>query len=189
MTDTLFADWISALSLLRGPVSPLWIARTFERTALRWSSPTETGLYIAALTHKPAEGFTGRPRRVTALVNPRLEPFYRIERIEALASVAIDAYAYCSSQPEAETLRLYKALGVWHSRLLDPATRWQRLSLDYHAGRVLASRFEDRPLCPMCSIPVATGSTNPHIHDGCRGYVAAIYAPALRRQKESQSNA
>ena len=182
MTDTLLLDWIEAVGLCRGPLAPSDMGRILERTAMRWGSPTEVGVNIASVTYKPAEGFTGRPRRAVVLINPRIEPLYRIERLEALMRVALRIHQYYAYLDDYKTEALYNALGVHPSPLYDPKVRWLHLGMKYHEGRVTASRFEERPRCPICKIPVATGHTMPKIHDGCREYVKNVYVPALKAQ-------
>jgi hypothetical protein len=186
MTD-LLADWISALSCLKGPLDPHSIASIIENTTLRWSSTTETGVNIAWITYKPAEGFTGKPRRCVVLINPRIEPLYQVERVEALMRVSLRCWQYYMSFNDLRIEPFYAALGVVQSPLYDPRVRWQRLSMKYHRGEVAASRFESRPLCPVCKIHVSTGHINPKIHDGCREYVRNVYAPALKAQTQEQS--
>lgn len=185
MTDTLYLNWISAVALLKGPVVPADIARVVGQTTLRWGSPTEVGIAISAITYKPAEGFTGRPRRCIVLVNPRIEHLYYIERIEMLMRVAIRCHQYYKNLTDLAVAPVYDALGVWQSHLMDPFTRWTHLGMKYHEGKVAASVYEDRPMCPLCKIHVSTGHVNPKIHDGCREYVKNVYAPALKAQQEA----
>lgn len=185
MADTLLIDWIEAVGLCRGPLSPSDMGRILERTAMRWGSRTEVGVNIASLTLKPAEGFTGRPRRAVALINPRIEPLYRIERLEALMRVALRVHQYYGELDDYRIKPFYDALGVLQSPLYDPKVRWLHLGMKYHEGRVTASKHEDRPRCPICKIPVATGHTMPKIHDGCREYVKNVYAPALKAQTKA----
>jgi hypothetical protein len=189
MTDTLLIDFTEALGCCRGVLPPTELGRVIANTALRWGSPTEVGINIASITYKPAEGFTGRPRRCVVLVNPRLEPLYRVERIEALQRVILRVWQYYADRTDFGTKPMYDALGVWQSPLLDTRTRWHHLGQKYHEGRVSASKFEDRPVCPICHIHVSTGHTNPRIHDGCREYVRTVYAPAINAQRKEQSNA
>ena len=185
MTDTLYLNWISAVALLKGPVVPADIARVIGQTTLRWGSRTEVALNIASITMKPAEGFTGKPRRCIVLVNQRLEPLPYIERIEMLMRVAIRCHQYYKGLSDLMIEPVYDALGVWQSPLFDPFTRWTRLGMKYHEGKVAASIYEDRPRCPLCKIPVSTGHRSPKIHDGCLEYYKNVYAPALKAQMEA----
>lgn len=185
MTDTLYLDWTHAVVLLRGPLSLADLGLILSNTSIRWGSPTEVGLHIASTTYKPAEGFTGRPRRAIALINPRLEPLYEVERIEALMRVALRCWQYYTSRNDLSISPFYDALGVWQSGLLDPKTRWHHLGQKYHLGQIVASKYESRPMCPICKIHVSTGHENPKIHDGCREYVRNVYAPALKREREA----
>lgn len=183
MTDTLMIDWITAVGLLRGPLSLSDMGRIIEHTSIRWGSPTEVGINIAAITYKPAEGFTGRPRRAIVLVNPRMEPLYKVERIEALMRVALRIHQYYTNRTDLAIAPFFEALGVWQSPILHPHTRWQHLGMKYHQGRVAASVHEDRPVCPICKIHVSTGHTSPKIHDGCLEYFKNVYTPALKAQQ------
>lgn len=185
MTD-LTLDWIEAVGVLRGPLSTPELARILEHTTLRWGSPTEVGINIASITYKPAEGFTGRPRRCICLINPRLEPLYKVERIEALMRVALRCWQYYAERNDYTMIGLYDVLGVWQSPLMDPSIRWHHLSMKYHTGRVAASRYEDRPRCPICKIHVCTGHASPKIHDGCLEYFKNVYTPALKAQQSQQ---
>lgn len=182
---TPYIDWLDGLAILRGTLGLAEVARIVERTALRWSSPTETGVNIAGITYKPAEGFTGRPRRAVAVINPRIEPLYRVERVEALMRVSLRVWQYYTERTDLTMQGMYDALGVWASPLYNPRTRWQHLGMKYHLGEVAASRYEDRPRCPVCKIHVSTGHENRKIHDGCREYVRNVYAPALREQQKA----
>lgn len=185
MTDTLYIDWLDSLAILRGTIGVSEISKIIERTALRWGSPTEVGISIHSITFKPAEGFTGRPRRAVAVINPRIEPLYKVERTECLLRVALRVYQYYIEANDYRMAPFYEALGVYASPLYDPKTRWQHLGMKYHRGEVAASRYEDRPVCPICHIHVSSGHENPKIHDGCREYVRNVYAPALRAQQQA----
>lgn len=187
MTDTLFLDWTQALATTKGPLVTSEIAMILGQTSIRWGSSTEVGINIAAVTYKPAEGFTGRPRRSIVLVNPRLESLYRIERIEALMRVGLRVWQYYTERSDYQMEGLYGVLGVCQSPILASHVRWHHLGMKYHLGQVAASTYEDRPRCPVCRIHVATGHTNPKIHDGCREYVKNVYAPALRAQRQKVS--
>jgi hypothetical protein len=182
----LTVDWIEAVGLLRGPLSPSDLGRILEHTSIRWGSRSEVGISIASITYKPAEGFTGRPRKSVVLVNPRIEPLYRVERIEGLMRVAIRVWQYYAYLDDYKISALYNALGVAQSPLYDPKVRWNILSMKYHKGMVAASKYEDRPVCPICKIHVSTGHTSPKIHDGCLEYFKNVYTPALKAQQSQQ---
>lgn len=186
MTDTLISDWVDAISILGSAVTKREAGLLISNVSMRWASTTETGIHIANLTYKAAEGFTGRPRRIVLLINPRIEKLYHIERVEAMLYAAIECWRYLAHAGDSAANGLYNALGVYNISLLNPKVRWHHLGMKYHLSQVAASKFESRPVCPICHIHVCTGHTNPKLHDGCAEYIRNVYVPALRAQKRAE---
>lgn len=182
MTVELFTDWVDAMSVLRMGISPWGIKDILGSTALRWSSPKETGVEAARFRFRNVESSV-------VLVNPRIERFYKVERVEILCCIALHVHQFITKLSNAEMLMIYQGLGIHPVLLIAPMRRWLYIHARKDYRTVAVSRFEDRPKCPVCHIHVATGNENPLIHDGCREYVKHVYAPALRAQQKAVANA
>ena len=176
-TPDLFTDWVDALSVLRMGISPIGIRRILEHTAMRWSSPKETGVEAARFRFRNVE-------QSTVLVNPRIERFYRVERLEILCCIGLHVHQHLTKLSNAEMLLIYQGLGIHPILLINPATRWRYINARKDYRTVAVAPFEDRPVCPMCKRGVSTGHENPKIHDGCREYVKHVYVPALKAQQK-----
>lgn len=184
MSTDLFTDWVDAMSVLRMGISPYGIRDILQSTAMRWSSPKETGVEAAKFRFRNTE-------QSTILVNPRIERFYKVERVEILCCIGLHMHQFLTKKGNNEMLLIYQGLGIHPITLINPVHRWRYIHARKDYRTVAVARFEDRPECPICHIGVPTGHENPKIHDGCREYVKHVYVPALKAQRkaEAQSHA
>lgn len=182
MTADLFTDWVDAMSVLRMGISAPGIRDILQSTAMRWSSPKETGVEAARFRFRNTE-------QSVILVNPRIERFYKVERVEILCSIGLHMHQFLTKVGNQQMLMIYQGLGIHPILLINPSVRWRYIHARKDYRTVAVARFEDRPECPVCHQGVPTGHESPKIHDGCKEYVKYVYVPALKAQAREAARA
>jgi len=113
---------------------------------------------------------------------------YRVERVEAMACIALHSLRHLLNWTTAEFYQAGTNAGVDLTLLPNPRTRWLSIGRHLDNSHDYALKvIEDRPMCRICRTrPVSSGHARPDQHDNCREFFNGVLLPALREQLARQ---
>lgn len=217
MTTPLTLDWLDALLILRRVVDShdvRWMAS--DRVELEWNI-TSSHRVVEIYKQKQA------PFKIQVKVRYSIETLPKIERIEVLTYAAACVWwmEHYPGDPSRELPReafqnlCFKA-GCYFTNTPDIRERWRLLDFYRPASELPNSCFETRPICRLCTQPVATGSSAilrqhapeagktaftvewdenvpadfvvqcPDLHEECARYIHRVMVPARQLQIDTE---
>lgn len=208
-------DWLDALAILGREIGRGEVLALNER----WSPAVDGSANHQCIwleTWRDSVTETPDTRKVW-IAQRSWETLPKIERVEILlyAACALDfgdgMEGGTFTFPREAFVMRCKKIGCHHTNTPDIQERWRLIDWSTPAHLLPLARFETRPVCQLCTSPVATGAGGyvadgkvtswgdaesggmtgrltyrPDIHEECLRYAHRILAPALREARAAE---
>ena len=178
---SLLSDWLECLGLANPVIGLAGIQAVYAQTDIRWEqecfAPFRTAHFYFTQSDNPAD------RKASYRVHAGIAAWPRVERIEALLSLALRSWQNIACIGAANYARLCARAGCDPTLSLQVRERWTRLGYSQDYRTLPVSVFEDRLVCPVCNKHVCTGHANPKIHDECLAFARLVLRPAQRIER------